>query len=161
MKTLGINKTTSLFLKLVCVLSFVSLTACDDGGSGLSASQHPHLPPAGSIEACRYQQQNQFFVGIPGNPHCPYQGQAINGQVEAFAQINFNAGFEIDFGLQYNDACPPGQMPVYEHIQGNLIHTRCDNIGGSYVDNVFFQHHNISNCAGAFAGDKRCIPNPF
>lgn len=158
MKTLSFK---GILLKSVYILSLVALTACDDGGGSISASQHPHLPPAHTLEACQYQQQNQMFVGIPGNPHCPYQGHAINGQVEAFAQINFNAGFEIDFGLQYNDACPPGQMPVYEHIQGNLVHTRCDNIGGSYVDNVFFQHHNISNCAGGFAGDKRCIPNPF
>lgn len=160
MKTLNLKDLVFLFVKLSFVLSFASLTACDAGSGSVAASEHPHLPPSHTQEACLYQQQNQIFVGIPGNPYCPYQGSNMGGQVEAFAQIQFNAGFEIDFGLQYNDQCPPGQMPVYQHIHGNLVHTRCDNIGGSYVDNVFFQHHNISNCAGAYAGDRRCIPSP-
>lgn len=153
MKALGI-KILKTALNASLFVSAVFLVACDDGGS-LVANEHSYLPPSQSYEACNYQ---HYPVGIPGNAHCPYQGNYINGQVEAFAQVNIQGRAEIDFGLQYNDACPPGQMPVFEYVYGNLVHTRCDHIGGSYVDNVFFQHHNISNCAGGYAGDQRCIP---
>lgn len=143
----------SIFL----ILLFTGLTGCSDS-DGLTASQPSGAPPWDSRDACYAQQYN---VGIPGNIYCPYGGKNINGQVEAFAQFEWNGAIYLDFGLQYNDQCPPGEVPVFGFVQGQKVLLRCDYIGEDYVDTVFYQNHNSSSCAGGYAGDKNCIPGGF
>lgn len=150
-KGLNLNTFKSIFL----VLFFLGLTACSSDDNGLTASQPSGAPPWDSREACDNQQYN---VGIPGNIYCPYRGQTINGRVEAFAAFEWNGAIYLDFGLQYNDACPAGEVPVYAFEYGQRVLKRCDYIGEDYVDVIFFQHHNSSSCAGGYAGDKNCIP---
>lgn len=145
-----------LFKVLTLMIFVAHVTACSTSDNSVTASQPSGLPPWDSIEACHNQ---QYDAGIPGNIYCPYRGQNINGQVEAFAQIQAGAAIYLDFGLQYNDACPAGYVPIFEYIYGQKRLKDCQYIGEDYVDNVFYQHHNTSSCNGGYAGDQNCIPD--
>ena len=151
------NKYASGAVKILgLIFMTLNFVACDGSNTnGITASQPRGLPNNQSQEACYNQ---TYDAGIPGNPYCPYQGQTINGQLEAFAQIEWSGAIYLDFGLQYNDACPPGGVPVYEYVYGQLRLKRCDQIGEDYVDFIFFNHHNSSSCAGGYAGDRNCVP---
>ncbi len=153
-----LQKYKNLGLKtLFAITMAMNIVACDSPSSdGITASQPIGLPNNQSREACYNQTYN---VGIPGNIYCPYKGQTINGRVEAFAQIEWSGAIYLDFGLKYNDACPPGGVPVYEYIYGQLRLKRCEPIGNDYVDYIFYNHHNTSSCGGAYAGDRNCIPD--
>lgn len=145
------------FKAVLMVFMAMNIVACDSANTDGITANHPSAYPNNqSREACYNQKYN---VGIPGNQFCPYQGQSVNGRYEAFAQIEFSGAIYLDFGFQYNDACPPGGVPVYEYTYGQLRLKRCDKIGNDYVDYVFYNHHNSSSCAGGYAGDRNCIPN--
>ena len=53
-----------------------------------------------------------------------------------------------------------GQVPVFSYVYGVKQLTDCEPIanGNTYFDNIFYYHHNTSECSGAFAGDLNCIP---
>lgn len=140
---------------LLGILFLTFMVACGSDDSNITASQPSGAPPWNSREACDYQ---KYPAGIPGNTYCPYGGSQINGRLEGFAQFEFNGAVYLDFGLKYNDQCPPGEVPVFEYQYGQVRLKSCDPIGEDYVDFVFFNHHNSSSCAGGYAGDQNCIP---
>lgn len=135
-----------------------ALIACDDSSSGGFSANNPYYGSYDpmSYDAC-YNQPYQ--VGIINNPHCPYQGQQVNGRYEWFAKIEWSGAVYLDFGFRYNDACPAGQVPVYEHQYGQLRLKRCEFVGNDFVDTIFYNHHNTSSCNGGWAGDRNCIPS--
>lgn len=161
MKSKGIKNYISVSFNRSAKIIFMgfmalNLVACGDDGGGFKANSSGYGSHyANSREACYDQKYN---VGIVGNTYCPYQGGYANGRYEAFAQIEVGAAIYLDFGFQYNDACPAGSVPVYENQYGQLRLKRCDRIGNDFVDNFFYAHHNTSSCNGGWAGDKNCIP---
>ncbi len=141
------------FLTLTMAFSFI---ACSED-SGLSANT-----PFGSqyynqsSGACGNQ---RFNAGIPGNSACPYGGQIINGELEGFAEFRVDGAIYLDFGLQYNDLCPVGEVPVYESRYGQVQLAKCEYVGNDFFDPTFISgHHNSSSCSGGYTGDRNCIP---
>ena len=138
---------------LFLTLGVLFLEAC-----GLDDDSRRFRPQWNTRGACDDQ---QFQVGIPGNSHCPYEGNFVDGQFEAFAKVEYHGAFYIDFGFQYNDACSPGYVPVYSYEYGVKELVDCESIsnGNTYLDTIFYYHHNSSECSGAFAGDLNCVPH--
>lgn len=142
-------------LSFVMLASLLFVACAEDNGSSSSYNPNDYYWDQYSNQ-CRSYKTNDFV----DPSRCDQNSSFYNNyyQTQAQAQFNFQGRVELDFGLNYNDQCPAGYTPVFEYIYGVKRLSRCDYTGGGYTDFTFFNHHNISNCAGGYAGDQRCIP---
>lgn len=157
MKLLTVRNVMNNVVRMCFVIVAIStMAACGDDSSSSSYNPNDYYWD-NSIGQCRSYKNGDLVDPSRCDYNSSYYNN-YNNQYQAYGQYQFNGVVELDFGLNYNDRCQPGYTPVYQYINGVRRLTRCDYTGGGYTDFTYFNHHNISNCAGGYAGDQRCIP---
>ncbi len=129
-------------IKILVLGAFSSLllTACgDSSSSGRKTTTR-------SNKADCYDQD--YDTGIIGNEYCPYRGNYDpNYGYQAYA-VGYSAhfGVYVDFGWNYNDMCPAGEVPVLNN--GDFSYCMAVNPNYAQTDLTYYSAPNAGECAG-------------